>query len=362
MKQVLVLRALMLGDLLCATPALRALRAALPDARISLLGLPWARTLVERLDSVDEFVEFPGWPGLPEREVDAQLSTRIWADLRARRFDLALQLHGSGQIVNQMLSQVGARRNAGFCTPDSWQPAQDAERFIAWPEHGSEVERLLALTDSLDMPRQGLALDFPLVEDDRRAAQRLLGRCGMRAFTVIHPGSQLPSRRWPPARFAAVADVLAALGQGIVLTGSESEKPLTAAVQAAMTSGARALDLAGQTNLWSLGGVIERAALLVSNDTGVSHIAAGLRRPSVVVASGSEVVRWKPTNVALHHVLWENRACRPCTERICPHAIDGHSACAAAVDASSVSRAALRLLDAQTAPEHSRQSQLAHHV
>ena len=84
-QRIVIFRALMLGDLLCATPTLRAIRHAHPQAQIALVGLPAIRALVERLDSVDELIEFPGWPGLPEQPLtDPQVLPGFLAQMQAR--------------------------------------------------------------------------------------------------------------------------------------------------------------------------------------------------------------------------------------------------------------------------------------
>ena len=351
-RRVAVLRALMLGDLLCATPALRALRHGLPGAHITLVGLPWAREWVLRLQSVDAFIEFPGWPGLPERKpADARSRLDFLVDMAARKFDLALQFQGSGAIVNTLTAAFGARLNAGFCTRGGAAPANDTARFLLWPETGTEVERLLALTDHLGLPRQGLHLEFPLADADRAQANALLhepdgtqrGSADTPRWVLVHPGSQWPSRRWPAERFAAVADRLATQGCRIALTGSAAEADLTRAVAQAMQ--APALDLAGATSLWSLGALVERASLVVCNDTGISHVAAALGTPTTVIASGSDVRRWSPEDEVRHAVLWHDLPCRPCSHAVCP--ID--NACARAVESSAVERVALRQLQRATA-------------
>ena len=158
-KNIAVLRALQLGDMLCAVPALRALRAACPDARVTLIGLPWAKALVARYPHyLDDFIALPGFPGMPEQAQDAAAFPGFISAVRARKFDLAIQLHGDGRITNGVVRKFGADRNAGFeVAPASGEPG-----FLPYPEHGSEIHRLLALTGFLGARPQGAHLEFPL--------------------------------------------------------------------------------------------------------------------------------------------------------------------------------------------------------
>jgi ADP-heptose:LPS heptosyltransferase len=314
--RIAVFRALVLGDLLCAVPALRALRKAWPRSELTLIGLPWAAALAERLPQVDRFVEFPGYPGLPERTPDLAALPAFLQEMQHSKFDLLLQLHGSGGIVNPLVAACGARHTAGFVTADGYsaEPALHAP----WPTTGHEIERLLALTDHLGVPRDGMALEFPLREEDRHAVAQLWpGVQSARPFACIHPGAQLPSRRWAPERFAAIGDLLAARGYEIVITGTAAEAPLADAVARSMRY--PAVSLVGKTSLWTLGALIERSRLLVCNDTGVSHVAAALGTPSVVVSLGADVARWAPLDRSLHRVVWRDMPCRPCGHAVCPH-------------------------------------------
>jgi ADP-heptose:LPS heptosyltransferase len=325
-QRIGVFRALQLGDLLCAAPALRALKAAWPDSELSLIGLPWAAALLGRIVSIDRFIAFPGHPGLPEIEPDRAAWPGFLRQVREQRFDLLLQLHGSGAIVNPLLQQFGARRVVGFADPPPGVAM--AEDQLRWPREGHEVERLLRLVDQLGLPRRGSALEFQLHEGDRAAAARLLGD-SVAPYACVHAGSQLPSRRWPVERFAAVADELAARGLRVVLTGSAGEAALLDTLQCRMQQ--PALNLAGRSELGTLGALIDGAQLLVCNDTGVSHLAAALRRPSIVISCGAEVARWAPLDRSLHRVLWQPLGCRPCAYRSCPYTTH-HCAVAIGVD------------------------------
>lgn len=322
-RHIVVLRALMLGDTICASPALRALRRAWPRAHIALLGLPVSRDYVARLPAVDEWIALPGWPGLPEQPVDLRALPAFLAAMQARHWDLAVQLHGGGGLTNPLTSLLGAPHSAGFHAPGAMIPAGQAARFCPWPEQGHETQRLLALCRHLGLPDAGEALDFPLEAQDAQALRATWAAPG--PYACLHAGAQLPSRRWPPARFAAVAQALHAAGLIVVLTGSAGERDLVAALSALLDArGVPHLNLAGRTTLWTLGALLQGARLLVCNDTGVSHIAAALKVPSVVVACGSDVSRWAPADAALHRVLARPAPCRPCGYADCPH---GH-ACA----------------------------------
>jgi ADP-heptose:LPS heptosyltransferase len=120
-------------------------------------------------------------------------------------------------------------------------------------------------------------------------------------FVVVHPGASAPERRWPTERFAAVADRLAECGLNVVLTGSVGEADITAAVREAML--APCIDVTGRTSLGTLAALLSDAALLVSNDTGVMHVAEGTGTSLVAVSFDPERWRWAPLDAARYRVL-----------------------------------------------------------
>jgi ADP-heptose:LPS heptosyltransferase len=315
---ILILRALQLGDMLCAVPALRGLRQACPRARITLAGLPWARDFVARFRRyIDDFLEFPGYPGLPERDCEVRRIPDFLRMVQGRRYDLALQLHGSGRLTNGVVALFGARMCAGYYHPRNGY-CSDPARFFPWDEDEHEIVRYVRLMRELGIAACDTSLEFPVSADDRDAWAALVARGGIDTsrYVCVHPGSQLPSRRWGAGRFAAVADALASDGCQIVITGTAGERTLARSVIGAMRH--PAVDLSGATTLGALGALIGHARLLVANDTGVSHIAAAMRTPSAIVCCGSDFRRWAPLDTDRHRVLHHPVACRPCAYETCP--------------------------------------------
>jgi len=176
-ERIGVFSALQLGDLVCATPALRALREAFPGARITLIGLPWARDLADRLDYVDDLLDFPGFPGLPERAPDIAALPDFFSSAQARRFDLLIQMHGDGTLTNPVCAAMGARLSAGFYPKGGWCP--DAQRFTPWIDRGAEVRRWLRLLQFLGIATPSEELDFPVRVDEQRRHRELAALHGL---------------------------------------------------------------------------------------------------------------------------------------------------------------------------------------
>jgi ADP-heptose:LPS heptosyltransferase len=341
-SRIAVFRALQLGDLLCAVPALRALRAAWPSAKICLIGLPWAVDFVRRMPYVDEFIEFPGFPGMPERAPDLAAWPAYVAEVHAHGFDLAIQMHGSGVLTNSLVAALHVPHSAGFFLPGQEGPRPEVA--VPWREGVPEVRRLLALAESLGAPSRGEHLELPILAEEAAAWVALRDELGLdpreapRGYICVHPGARLASRRWPAERFAAAADELVEAGYRVVLTGSAAEAPLTAEVAASMAGGVE--DAAGRTSLGALAALVAQAELVICNDTGISHVAAAMCTPSVVVCCGADAGRWQPLDRQRHQVLWHPVLCRPCDYEVCP---TGHE-CAEAITAGAVAREAFSLL------------------
>jgi ADP-heptose:LPS heptosyltransferase len=307
---VVVFRALHLGDMLCAVPALRALRASLPKAHITLVGLPWARQFARRFHRyIDDFVPFPGHPLLPEQAVRHEELTSFYAGLCARRFTLALQLHGNGAVTNDIVAGFGAQATAGYCAGEA--VATDHTVLFPYPEVGAEPDRLLRLVERLGASAAGDYLEFPVAQEDRQELEASGIAAGLVPghYICVHPGAGKRDKCWPPHRFAEVADHLAAeFGVGVVLTGSGEETDLAAEVARHMQ--ARAINAAAPISIGAMAALMKNARLLVCNDTGVSHIAAGLRLKSVVIFSKADIARWAPLDRDRHRCIWDPDAQR----------------------------------------------------
>lgn len=285
--------------LLCAVPALRALRSAAPSAHITLLGLESASDFARRFSAyIDDWG--PAHQG-------QQLSGA---------YDLAIELQEPDDDLSALTRRVPARWTAGFRKSLPNGTPSPNEFRVEWPEQGPEVLRLLTLIRAMGVRDQGDTLEFPFTARDRAElestedAMALLGG----PFVCIHPGGRYPERRWQAARFARVADSLAVHGLRVALTGPAADRQVADAVAARMRS--QPINLTGCLTMGAFGVLLDYAYLLVSNDTGVTRLAEAIGTPSVTIASGSDVPLWRPADRARYRVLWLPGSERPSAERL----------------------------------------------
>jgi len=274
----LVLRALGLGDLLVAVPALRLLRRALPGHRIVLAAPVALAPVISRIDAVDSLV-----------------GTAVVSDVAATGVpapDVAVNLHGRGLESHAALDALAPRRRVGHAAP-GWDGPE-------WTEDPRRSERrrwcdLLAGCGLVTAEEAAAGVDDV----------HLAPVPGRNDHVVIHPGAAFGSKRWPVDRFAAVARALAADGHRVVVTGGPAEGELTAAVAGAC----RGDDRGGATDLAELVDLVASARLVICGDTGVGHLATACGTPSVTLFGPVGPEQWGPPPGG-PHVTATHASCR----------------------------------------------------
>lgn len=279
-QKIAVLRANALGDFVFTLPALHALRERFTQADIWLLGKQMYQPFLSRRSlPFDRFVAVPPYPGVGEDEdfkPDSDQVRRFFERMKREEFDLAIQVHGGGRNSNPFLKKLGARRTLGLQTPDA------AALDISVPYIYYQNERLRLLEVVREVGAETKHLDPPLevVPEDIQEAEEAVGPFGEdRQMIILHPGASDPRRRWPAEKFADVGDYFSFKGYEVGITGTPPERALVEEVIGHMNGEAR--NLCGQLSISGLTGLISKADLLVSNDTGPFHIAEAVRTPVV---------------------------------------------------------------------------------
>jgi ADP-heptose:LPS heptosyltransferase len=278
----LVLRALHLGDLLVAVPALRALRRALPEHRIVLATTGSLAPLVSLTGAVDQLLPTPApealsWTGSPP--------------------DVAVNLHGAGPESHRALDATAPGRRIGYQAPGWPGPRFDdiARR------HDHERERWCAVLTAHGIPADPADLRLPAPPGPDPGPTH--------APVIVHPGARYGAKRWPARRFAEVAAALHCAVCPVLITGTADERDLALGV--AHEAGlAESRVLAGHTDLTELSALVAGAALVVSGDTGIAHLAVAFGTPSVTLYGPVGPQRWGPPADGPHAVLGDADARR----------------------------------------------------
>ncbi|WNG90123.1 glycosyltransferase family 9 protein [Mycobacterium sp. ITM-2016-00317] len=272
-RTIVVLRALGLGDLLTAVPALRGLRRRYPDARITLAAPERYRELALHTGAVDEVVDTPALG--PVRGV-------------AERPDLAVNLHGRGPESIAALLALRPRMLFTHRHDDFPQTAGPQ-----WQADKHEVDRWCQMLHWAGI----------VCRADDLHIERPPGYPDHSDTVVIHPGAGAPARQWPVQRFAEVAAALAGQGVPVVITGSPAEAELVKEVRSAAGLPESAI-WPVTSDLLALVALIADCRLLICGDTGVGHIATATGTPSVLLFGPTPPQHWGPRGHGCHVTLW----------------------------------------------------------
>jgi lipopolysaccharide heptosyltransferase II len=350
-RRILCVRLDSLGDVLMCTPAMRALRRAVPGRTLTLLGSPSGAAAQPYIPELDDAIAWAApWVNAGTVNADPQSHTgglALVATLAARAFDAAVifTTYTQSALPAALLCQLaGIPLRLAHCRENPYGLLTD---WIPDPEPTSlvrhEVQRQLALVQRVGCRNAEPGLSFVPRPADAAAARMRLSTAGVdpeQPWILLHPGASAASRRYPAAHWAQVLRLLAQdLQLPMVLTGSAAEAELVDGILFA--SAVPAVSLAGRLSLGELGAALHLAAVAVTNNTGPAHMAAAVGTPVVdlYALTNPQHTPWHVRN----RVLFHDVPCRFCYKSTCPHS---HLACLVGVDPQRVAAAVHELLGA----------------
>ena len=320
MSRFLIVRLGSLGDVVHAIPVAAALRTHFPDARIDWMVDPRYAELLDMVTVVD------GWYAVDPRAAlrrGRAAFFRAIGEMRRARYDVAFDLQGLLKSA-ALARAVAPRRIAGFPRRHLREPLAGL-LYTVTPDPGSAqhiIHRNLALLAAVGVQDRGVR--FPLAIPRRETVESVARRFAPDGFVAINPGAAWPNKRWPPARFGAVAAAVrrSAGLRSLVLWGP-GERPLA---QSVVDAAAGAAEVAPPTSIPEIAGLAREARLMIAGDTGPMHLAAAVGTPLVALFGPTEPDRngpWGLYDIAISRLdrcacVWERR-CRlaaPCIEDI----------------------------------------------
>ncbi|WP_255992229.1 lipopolysaccharide heptosyltransferase II [Chitinolyticbacter albus] len=349
-QRVLCVRLDNLGDVLMSTPAIRALKAAVPGRQITLLASSSGAALARLVPEIDDVIVFEAPWMKGGKEITPEENERVRAEIAARQFDAAVifTVYSQNPLPAAYFCYLaGIPLRLAHCRENPYHLLSDWAKEIE-PEGGlrHEVQRQLDLVDHVGCRPVARRMSLQVPPEARRRLERLLDAQGFdatRPCVVVHTGASAPSRRYPGEYFAVAIRQLVEAGCQVVLTGSVGE--LAQVEQIRRRAGVPTLSLAGRADLAELAAAIEQADVVLSNNSGPAHMAAALGTPLVdlYALTNPQHTPWLIRHVLLYHDV----PCKYCYKSECPQ---GHHDCLRRVTPNQVADAVLSLLPQPALP------------
>ena len=317
-----------IGDMILLTPAVRALRAAFPPAKISMLVNPLVGDLMKRNPYLTHVIVYDK----RGKQKGVRQMLRMVRTLKQMGFDLAVILHPNSTRTAFMAFLAGIPKRLATHTISR---GPFLTTSVPKEKDVHEVQRYLSVVAPVVGANVDDRLEFwGISPEDENFADSVL--CGAAQPVVgINPGTTWQSKQWLPQRFALVAEHVARdLGGTVLLTGSSTDVHVADSTMNSIDPSIRGavLNLAGKTTLWQLGALVKRCDFYVSADSGPMHISAALGTRTIALFGPTDPARHGPHGVG-HQVIRKDMPCSPCYRRKCKS-----RKCMLAIQAEDVTR------------------------
>ncbi|MBN1940252.1 MAG: glycosyltransferase family 9 protein, partial [Candidatus Aminicenantes bacterium] len=333
-REILVVQLADLGDIILSGPALQALRAFAPEAKITLAVHPGMVDVVKACPDVDEVIPFP-FRACPDWKLSFNGNFFLWRkaaalarrDFAKRRFDLAVSLRWNDDATQAasliLAAACGAPRLAAFLNPPDIQKLKgkhSVNRLITeGPYRGAarhEIEYQADILRSLGAEPGEPRLDVWTTPEDEKKAGELLAEAGIvsgETLVALAPGAAWEYRRWPVERFVEVGRWLQAAHRArVLILAGKAEEALAAEIEKGLDP-ARTVNLAGRTTIREMAAVLKSCRYFLGNDSGPMHVAVAAGVRVVGLFGPGDYVRFRPWGSG-HAVVHLGLTCNPCSE------------------------------------------------
>jgi heptosyltransferase III len=297
-KRILVIRLRSIGDTVLSTPSLIALRRFLPDAQIDILLEDWVAPLLDGFNEINNVIKLG----------DSKLKTA--RKIRSEKYDVVINLHG-GSTSGFFTRFSGAKHRVGYSAYSysflhNHLLSSSAEYWHEEKTHSAEQQ--LALLGFVGVP----------VEDRPMSKLVVLPVSSFRSsklpYALIHPAAAFETKQWSAENFAEIAEFLVQKGLQIVAVGTKKEREVFDELRKFSQVPIVCYD---NLTLPQITHLASQAKIFVGNDSGIAHIAAAVKTPSVVIFGSSNRAHWSPWTEARNAIAYEEFLCQPCAGYVC---------------------------------------------
>jgi len=333
MRSVLIIKLRYIGDVLLATPTVRAIKAARPDVRVTMMVNRGTEDVLSGNPDIDEIVV------LDKESLAAQW--RLIAGLRRRRFDTVIDLTDGDRSA--FLSWIsGAPVRIGFNDEHRWRGWCYTQVIQPVPGVRHRIDRDLEVLKPIKIQAGSMDTQLWLTPEEGNSADQLLDQLGiqpLQSIVILQPGARYWFKAWPPERFSELADRLTSqYGCQVLIGGGDQDIDL--AQQIRQMAKSKPIIMAGRTTIKQFAAIAKRSALFVGSDSGAMHIATAVDTPVVTLFGPSDPREWGPRGGPAE-VIYKGVDCRACFHPTCQR---GEQNCMQLITIDEVMIAAARLM------------------